>query len=189
MLLSDKDIKRALRQGTIVIKPRPNINVQLSSCSIDLRLGREFRVFQYSSVSYIDLKNKIPDNLTRKVKIRDKGPFILQPGDFVLASTHEWIELTDNIAARLEGRSSLGRIGIVVHATASLVHPGWRGNLVLELGNTARIPVALYPKMRICSLSFEYLTTRADRPAYKNKSSKYVGQKGAVGTKIDKEKI
>lgn len=187
MLLSDTDIKKEIKNKNIIIKPAPNYEEQLSPCSIDLRLGNEFRIYQYAQTPFIDIKKPIPLELTKAVKIRHGNTFTVQPGEFVLASTYEWIELEDIIAGRLEGRSSLGRLGIMIHATASLIPPGWRGNLVLELGNIARIPVALYPGMRVCALSFEYLSSPAAIPYDKKKTSKYIRQKGTVASKIDKE--
>lgn len=187
MILSDHDIKKEIEQGNIVVKPLPNYEAQLSSCSLDLKLGTEFRVFQYSTMPFIDIKKEIPEGLTSLITIKDGEPFILQPGEFVLASTEEWVELSSKIAARLEGRSSIGRLGVIVHATASVVSPGWQGNITLELGNIGRMAVALYPGTRVCALSFEYLTSEAEVPYNKNKMSKYSGQKGASASKIDQE--
>lgn len=187
MILSDRDIKKEIESENIVIKPAPNFKEQLSACSLDLKLGREFRVFQYSVLPFIDIKKQIPDGLTSLIKLKKGEPFILQPGEFVLASTEEWVELSSKIAARLEGRSSIGRLGVIVHATASVVSPGWQGNITLELGNIGRMAVALHPGMRVCALSFEYLTSEAEVPYHKNKMSKYVRQKGVLASKIDKE--
>lgn len=190
MILSDRDIKKALRKKEIILTPRPNLTHQLGSCSLDLRLGAEFRIYQYSTMPFIDIKKEIPTELTKKVILKKpQNYFVLQPGEFVLASTLEWIELSDTIAARLEGRSSLGRLGVMIHATASLIPPGWKGNIVLELGNIARMPVTLYPRMRICALSFEYLTSPVEIPYTKRKNAKYIHQKGTEGTKIHTEKI
>lgn len=187
MILSDRDIKLEIEKGNIVIKPQPDYTEQLSSCSLDLKLGREFRVFQYSVMPYIDIKKEIPDSLTSRITLKNDEPFILQPGEFVLASTAEWVELSSKIAARLEGRSSIGRLGVIVHATASVISPGWAGNITLELANIGRMAVALHPGMRICALSFEYLTSEAEVPYNKNKMSKYVGQSGVATSKIDSE--
>ena len=172
MLLSDKDIKKALAKKRVVVTPLPNLDEALSACSLDLRLGNEFEIFDQKTAA------------TKKVTITAPSNFILKPGEFALASTLEWIELPDDLAVRLEGRSSLGRLGIVVHSTAALVHPGWRGNLVLELGNHSHLPVELQPGMRVCSISFEELSTPAERPYYKNKGSKYAFQKGTVSSRI-----
>ncbi len=189
MLLADIDIKKAIKNNSIVIKPLPNYDEALSSCSIDLRLGYEFEIFEHTRLPYFDPKRKFDQNKTfvKRFKLKENQPFILQPGEFALASTLEWIELPDNIAGRLEGRSSLGRLGIVVHSTASLIHPGMRGRIVLELGNHSRVPVALYPKMRVCSLSFEELTQNAEKPYYKQKNAKYINQKGVVSSLIEKD--
>lgn len=189
MILSDSYIKKEIQSKNIIVRPKPNFDVQLSACSLDLHLGGEFRVFQYSVTPYIDIKKAVPANLTRRVRLKDTEPFIIQPGEFVIASTKEWIELADNIAGRLEGRSSLARIGIITHATAALFSPGWRGTPVLELGNIARIPVALYPGMRICAFTFEYVSSLVENPYYKSKTAKYKGQKGAVASKIEKESM
>jgi dCTP deaminase len=187
MLLSDIDIKKALKSKKIIIKPIPKFIDALSPCSLDLSLANEFKIFEYTRLPFVDTRDRIGDELTKVIKVKKGDPFIMQPGEFVLGATAEWIELPDNIAARLEGRSSLGRLGIVVHSTAALVHPGFRGNIVLELGNHSRMPVALYPGMRMCALSFELLTTPAEVPYWKQKDNKYLNQKGVVGSLIDKE--
>ena len=184
MLLADKDIKKALKNRKIIIKPQPNLDVALTACSLDLRLNHEFEVFEHSRIPFFDPKHINIESLTKKAKLYKQRFFILQPGELALASTLEWIELPDDIAARLEGRSSLGRLGIVVHSTAGLLHPGFKGRIVLELGNHSRIPIALYPKMRICALSFEPLTQPAQTPYAKKKGAKYAGQTGVSGSKI-----
>lgn len=189
MVLSDGDIKHALSAKTIRISPKPNLKTQLGSCSIDLRLGKKFRVFNYSKVPYIDPNNpKTTQEMMSEVRVRDKEPFILQPGDFILATTMESFTLPENILARLEGRSSLGRLGIVVHSTASVFDPGWEGVAVLELGNLGRMPVALYPGMRICALTFEELKNPSVVPYNKKKNAKYVHQSAPEPSKIGEER-
>ncbi len=189
MILSDKDIKKALSSGRIIITPKPNLKIQLGSCSVDLRLGRQFRIFDHSKFAFIDPKNPtLAANMMKNVVVKPSEPFMLQPGDFVLATTMESLSLPDDLLARLEGRSSLGRLGIVVHSTASIFDPGWRGMIVMELGNMGRMPVALYPGMRICALTFEELTSPADVPYYKKKSAKYVGQNKPEASKISEER-
>jgi len=189
MVLSDGDIRKALSSGRISITPRPNLTVQLGSCSIDLRLGTLFRVFNHSQFPYIDPNNpKLSTDMMKEVVVAVGKPFVLQPGDFVLATTMESLELPDDLIARLEGRSSLGRLGIVVHSTASIFDPGWRGVVVMELGNQGRMPVALYPGMRICALTFEELSSPALVPYYKKKHAKYVGQKSPEASKIASER-
>jgi dCTP deaminase len=189
MVLSDKDIKLSLKSGKIKITPAPNLKLQLGSNSLDLRLGNSFRVFEYSRYAYIDpFRKDTSDSFTREIKVKKGEPFIIQPGDFVLATTVEHVELPDNILGGLEGRSSIGRLGVVIHSTAAAVDAGWRGKITLELANMGKMPVALYPDMRICSISFEQLSSPADVPYYKKKSAKYVGQKGPGESKISKEK-
>lgn len=190
MVLSDRDIKKYLKAKKIVIKPAPDLSIQLGSCSIDLRLGRTFRVFEHSKFAYIDpFDANVKKEVTREIVVKNNDPFILQPNDFVLATTIESFKLADDILARLEGRSSLGRLGIVVHSTASIFDPGWDGVVVMELGNMGRMPVALYPGMRICSLTFETLSSPAQVPYNKKKHAKYVRQRGPDESKINKESV
>ena len=190
MILSDHDIKVALKEKRIIIDPKPDLSVQLGSCSIDLRLGKKFRVFNHSKIALIDPQNPCAtEDLMTEITVKNADPFILQPGDFILATTMETITIPDNLLARLEGRSSLGRLGIVVHSTASVFDPGWHGVAVLELGNLGRIPVALYPGMRICSFTFEQLSSPADVPYTKRKSSKYKHQNAPLASKISEERV
>jgi dCTP deaminase len=185
MILSDRDIKKAIEAGKIVIKPEVDFSTQLGSCSVDFRLGNTFRVFDYSVHPYIDLKSDRPTSeYMREVVLEDGQPFIMQPRGFALASTMEWVELADDIAGRLEGRSSLARLGIIVHSTAGLFDPGWSGNIVVELGNLGVMPVALYPGMRICTLTFEQLSSPVDVPYRKKPGNKYSGQSGPIASKI-----
>lgn len=189
MILSDRDITNALRTGRITMTPRINAKTQLGSCSVDLRLGKQFRVFNHSKIAYIDTNNsKLTADMMAEVKLKEGEPFILQPGDFVLATTMESVKLPNDLVGRLEGRSSLGRLGIVVHSTASIFDPGWSGMVVMELGNMGRMPVALYPGMRICSMTFEELSSPALVPYSKKKAAKYVGQKTPLASKIGEER-
>ena len=189
MILSDKDIKNNIKRGRIRIFPRPDYKVQLGSCSIDLKLGMSFRIFEHSRFSFIDPYDKnLSKKITKLIKVKKGQPFILHPNDFVLATTVESFELPNDLLARLEGRSSLGRLGIVVHSTASIFEPGWRGKVVMELGNLGRMPVALYPGMRICALTFETLSSEVEVPYYQKKSAKYVGQDSPEASKIADEK-
>lgn len=182
MVLSDTDIKQALKSGKIKITPSPNLESQLGSCSIDLRLGNVFRVFEYSKNAYIDSSKKNGgDRITREIRVQNGEKFVMQPGDFVLAATLERVELPIDLMGRLEGRSSLGRLGIVVHSTASIFDPGWDGKCVLELGNLGRMAVSLTPGMRICAMSFEELKSPANTPYTKKKGAKYAFQKGPQG--------
>lgn len=188
MVLSDKDLKIAIKKGKIVIKPRPNFEEQLGSNSIDLRLGSAFRIFDHSKYAYIDpFKKNIGEDITREVLKSKKEPFIIQPGDFVLGTTIEYIEVPDDMVGSLEGRSSIGRLGVIIHSTAASIECGFRGNITLEIANLGKMPVALYPGMRICSISFLELTSPAEIPYYKKRGAKYSGQIGPDQSKIHEE--
>jgi len=185
MILSDGDIKKRLQNKSITIDPVPDLDTALGSCSLDLKLGNKFRVFEYSKVPYINPNSINSTEITKEINVENKNPFILHPGDFVLATTLEKVNLPDDLVGRLEGRSSLGRLGIVVHSTASLVDPGFSGVIVMELGNMGRVPVALYPGMRVCAITFEKLTTKAEVPYGIKKSAKYSHQSAPVESKIN----
>jgi len=188
MALSDRDIKKSIKKGKIKITPVIDYASQLGSCSVDLRLSNVFRTFNHAQVPYIEpTDKKALKELTHEIKIAKGKAFIIQPQEFVLASTIETLELGDDLLARLEGRSSIGRLGIVVHSTASVFDPGWKGNVVLELGNLGKMAVALYPGTRICSLTFEPLSSPAEVPYNKKKNAKYVDQDGPVSSKVFEE--
>lgn len=188
MIFSDADIKKALTEKRIIIDPAPDFATQLGSCSIDFRLGAKFRVFNHSKIALIDTNNPhVADDLMTEIAVKDGEPFILQPGDFVLATTMETLTLPDNMLARLEGRSSLGRLGIVVHSTASVFDPGWHGVAVLELGNLGRMPISLYPGMRICSFTFEELKTPSEHPYLARANAKYKNQDAPIASQIAKD--
>ena len=188
MILSDRDIETCLRDRRIKISPEPDLAVQLGSCSIDLRLGSDFRVFEHSRVPYVDLRSGgTSGDIMREIAVPDGEPFVMQPGEFVLAATIETLEIPDDLVGRLEGRSSLGRLGIIVHGTASIFDPGWIGRITMELGNLGRMPVALYPGMRICSFTFETLTSPARVPYRLKPGAKYAGQQGPLASRIDQE--
>lgn len=185
MIYSDRDIKRLLAEGRILIDPAPDLETQLGSCSLDLRLSNEFSVFEYNKHPFIDVRDgKASRDVMKSISVEHDQPFVLHPGSFVLAITLEHVELPDDVVARLEGRSSLGRLGIIVHATASVIDPGWRGRIVLELANHGPMPVALYPSMRVCSVTFEPLSTPVETPYWKKAQAKYKGQNSAQGSKI-----
>ncbi|HCM45927.1 MAG TPA: dCTP deaminase [Candidatus Veblenbacteria bacterium] len=188
MILSDRDIKKALTSGRIKITPAPNLAEQLGSCSIDLHLGNTFRVFRHARYSYIDLKSKIDtDKLMDEITVPAEEPFIMQPGDFALASVAETLELADDILGRIEGRSSLGRLGIIVHGTASIFDPGWHGVPTMELGNLGVMAVALYPGMRICAFTFEEVSSPVEVPYYAKPGNKYSGITKPVASKLAEE--
>ena len=186
MVLSDIDIKKYIEQGKIRVSPSLPPE-QFGSCSVDFRLGSEFSVFEHSRHALIDLREKTAiQDLMRTVSVPQGEAFILQPGEFALAITEEVIELDDDVLGRLEGRSSLGRIGIIVHGTAGLFDPGWTGKATLELSNLGRMPVALYPGMRICSMTFEQLSSKVAVPYRKKAGNKYAGQERPLASKLVK---
>jgi dCTP deaminase len=156
VILSDRDIRSAIDSGRIVIDPFTPDAIQPSS--VDLHLANRFRVFRNSRYPYIDVRVEQPE-LTELVEIGGDDPFILHPGEFVLGSTLERVTLPDDLVARLEGKSSLGRLGLLIHSTAGYVDPGWEGNLTLELSNVANLPITLYHGMKIGQISFQRLTS------------------------------
>lgn len=182
MVLSDHTIKQLLAEGRIVIEPLGEDCIQ--PASVDIHLDRKMLVFRNSRRPYIDVRTDISD-LTEMVEIKGEQPFILHPGEFVLGSTLENIELPDDLVARLEGKSSLGRIGLLIHSTAGYVDPGWRGHLTLELSNVANLPITLYYGMKIGQLSYLELSTPADNPyGSPGLKSKYQGQTDPTASKI-----
>ncbi len=189
VVLSDRDIKKYIADKRIVIDPEPDFNMQLGSNSLDLRLGNSFRIFDHSKYAFIDpFKKNIGEEITREITKENGEHFIIQPGEFVLGTTVEYVEIPDDLVGTLEGRSSIGRLGVIVHSTAGSIECGFKGNITLELANLGKMPVALYPDMRICSLAFMKLSSPAEVPYYKKKGAKYVGQKGPDESKIDQER-
>jgi len=186
MILSDRDIRSYIEAGKIAITPAPNFETQLGSCSIDFHLGNNFKIFNHSKYPFID--PRAPSNeLMKEIEVPSTEAFIMRPGEFCLATTVENLKIADDLLGRLEGRSSLGRIGIIVHSTAARFDPGWNGVPVLELGNIGVLPVALYPGMKICSFTFEQLSSPSDNPYNKRKNAKYVGQKSPDASRISEE--
>jgi dCTP deaminase len=176
MILSDVSIRKALAEGRIVIEPTSDDAIQPSS--VDLRVDRLFRVFRNHTEPYIDPKKPLED-LTELVEIPEGESFVLHPGEFVLGSTLERVALPDDLVARLEGKSSLGRLGLLIHSTAGFVDAGWDGHLTLELSNVANLPIAIYPGMKIGQISFLQMTTPAEHPYGSDAPrSKYQGQRG-----------
>ncbi|MGH2455190.1 MAG: dCTP deaminase [Candidatus Limnocylindria bacterium] len=175
MVLSDRDIRAEVEAGRIVLDPYVPEAVQPSS--VDLHLDRRFRVFRNSRYPYIDVREEQPE-LTELVEIGGDDPFILHPGEFVLGSTLERVGLPDDLVARLEGKSSLGRLGLLIHSTAGYVDPGWDGNLTLELSNVANLPITLYDGMKIGQISFQRLSSPVE-VAYGDPriGSRYRGQR------------
>ena len=180
MILSDRDIRAAIASGEVVIDPFDPSCVQPSS--VDLHVDAQFRVFANSRYPYIDVRAEMPE-LTDLVEVKDDDPFILHPGEFVLGSTLERVALPDHLVARLEGKSSLGRLGLLIHSTAGYVDPGWDGYLTLELSNVANLPITLYPGMKIGQISFFRLTSPAETP-YGAAGNKYQGQRGPTASRF-----
>jgi dCTP deaminase len=176
VILSDRDIKDAIETGAVGIEPFDPADVQPSS--VDLHVDRFFRTFHNARHPYIDVRKPMED-LTELVEVDESEPFILHPGEFVLGSTREYVRLPDDLVARLEGKSSLGRLGLLIHSTAGYVDPGFEGHLTLELSNVANLPITIYPSMRIGQISFFRLSSPADRPyGSSGVGSKYQGQRG-----------
>jgi len=176
VVLSDRTISRLLGEGRIEIDPYDESLLQPSS--VDVRVDRYFRVFHNARYPYIDVKEP-QDELTELVEVDDDRPFILHPGEFVLGSTLERIRLPDDLVARLEGKSSLGRLGLLIHSTAGFIDPGWDGHVTLELSNVANLPITIYYGMKIGQLSFVQLSEPAEKPYGADElGSKYQGQQG-----------
>lgn len=176
MLLSDRDIKAEVSAGRVALEPYAESMIQPSS--IDVRLDRWFRVFENHKYPYIDPSQEQPD-LTRMIEPEGDEPFVLHPGEFVLGSTFEVVSLPDDIAGRLEGKSSLGRLGLLTHSTAGFIDPGFSGHVTLELSNVANLPIVLYPGMKIGQLCLFRLSSPAEHPYGSEKyGSRYQGQRG-----------
>ncbi len=179
MVLSDRTIREYLEAGRLEIDPYDPALVQPSS--VDVRVSSEFRVFHNNRQPFIDVRRPLAD-LTDVVTMTGDEPFILHPGEFVLGSTLERVAIPDDLVARLEGKSSLGRLGLLIHSTAGYIDPGWDGQITLELSNVARLPITIYPGMPIGQISFLTLTTPVDQP-YRGK---YLGQSGPTASEYHK---
>ncbi len=174
MVLSDRTIREEIAGGHIIIDPLDESSIQ--PASVDLRLGHKLRVFRSHRLQVIDVREPM-EQLTELVEIDEANPFVLHPGEFALGVTLESICLPNNVVGRLDGKSSLGRLGLVVHSTAGFVDPGWEGNLTLELSNLANLPINLYATMKVSQISFMRLTTPAENPyGSAGIGSKYRGQ-------------
>ncbi|CAB4576019.1 unannotated protein [freshwater metagenome] len=181
MLLSDGDIRKQLDAGRIKLNPL-NLDL-LQPSSIDVRLDRFFRLFDNHKYPYIDPREE-QDELTRFVEVASDEAFILHPGEFVLGSTFEYVSLPNDIAARLEGKSSLGRLGLLTHSTAGFVDPGFEGHVTLELSNVATLPIKLWPGMKIGQLCFFQLSSPSENPYGSEKyGSRYQGQRGPTASR------
>ena len=193
MRLCDRDIIQWLDEGKLVIEPRPPVE-RINGATADVRLGNQFRVFQGHTAAYIDLsgpKNEVNEALERvmsdEIVLPEGEAFYLQPGELALAVTLESVTLPDNVVGWLDGRSSLARLGLMVHVTAHRIDPGWHGHIVLEFFNSGKLPLALRPGMVIGALSFEPMSGSADRPYNRRQDAKYKNQQGAVGSRISED--
>jgi dCTP deaminase len=176
VILSDRSLREAIAAGQIVIEPFEPDNIQPSS--IDIRVDRYFRVFRNHTSRVIDVKENQED-LTELVEISEDDCFILHPGEFVLGATAERLSVPNDLVARIEGKSSLGRLGLLIHSTAGFIDPGFDGHITLELANVANLPITIYPNMKIGQISFLQMSTPADHPYGSSKiGSKYQGQRG-----------
>ena len=186
MILSDRDIKARITKGDIVVTSPDNKHLpNVGASSMDLRLGRFFKIYDHTKFAVLDpLQPETFKNIARLIEVDDERvPFIVQPGEFVLGVTLEKIKISDDIVARVEGRSSLGRLGIIIHSTAGSVQPGYAGQLTLEIANISKVPVKLWPGSRICQLTFEQLSSDCEN-AYNERKSKYMEQSGPQMSKI-----
>ncbi len=191
MILSDRDIRKALESGRVKITPaQAGLLPHIHASSMDLHLGNVFKLYEHSTFAILDPKQPetFTDNM-RMITVAEGEPFIVQPGEFVLGVTQEQITVPDDLVVRVEGRSSLGRLGIIVHSTAGFVDPGFTGTITLEISNLNRLPVALYPGMRVCQIAFEQMSSPAEMPYHKKPGSKYQGQSLPEGSRLmmDKE--
>ena len=185
MVLSDRTIREEMAKGRIVVHPLGEGCVQ--PASVDVHLDRQVLVFRSNRVPYVDIRSNT-ERLTEKVVMADDDPFMLHPGEFVLGSTLEHVEVPDDLVARLEGKSSLGRIGLLIHSTAGYVDPGWKGHLTLELSNVSNLPITLYHRMKIGQISFLRLTAPAEHLyGSKELGSKYQGQQGPTPSRVYEE--
>lgn len=193
MRLSDGDIEVAIEEGRIKLDPQPELSA-ISGISVDLRLADSFRVFSNNSAAYLDLsgdKEELGQNIDRimskEIQIEKDGSLFIHPGELVLGSTLESVEIPDDLVGWLDGRSSLARLGLMVHVTAGRIDPGWKGQVVLEFYNNGKMPLALRPGMVICALSFETLTSPAKRPYRLREDAKYKNQTGPTSSRIEKD--
>ncbi|MDE1860845.1 MAG: dCTP deaminase [Candidatus Micrarchaeota archaeon] len=182
MILSDRDIKRYMRSGKIKITPC-DIKEQLKPIGVDLRLGDTFKVFKITHKSHVDLAEKNYEPDTDTVKVHPGKTFVLHPDEFVLGITKEYVELPKDLMAHIDGRSSLGRLGIGVHSTAGHVDPGYRGRLTLEISNIGKLPISIVPGMRFCCLIFETLSS----PVEKGYRGKYFGTTAPGTSRINED--
>ena len=189
MILSDRDLKARLEKGDLVVEPITDPELQIQPSSIDLRLSNTFVVYKLPHVACIHSRDpKSVEAYTETIEIPDGEGFVLQPGAFALGSTSETVHIPSDLVARVEGRSSIGRIAVVVHATAGFIDPGFQGRITLELSNLGRCAVKLYPGMRISQIVLHTMTSPSERPYGEGRQSKYQGQTGPVASRIGRDR-
>ena len=186
MILPDHEIRKLLKEGSLVIEPLEDPETQIQPAQVDLRLGNEFRVFKVDSVPFIDTRGKTSE-YTEVRRVEKGKPFIIHPGEFVLGTVMEYIRMPDDLVGMVDGRSSLGRVGVVIHATSASINPGWEGRFVLEITNIGKMPVALYPGQRVAKLALHRMSSPAERP-YSKRGGKYQGQKGIEETRMHEDR-
>jgi dCTP deaminase len=188
MILSDTDIRRRLTDGDLVVDPLADPELQIQPASIDLRLGREFLEFKRTNIPCIHPNSEQEvDEYVEETHVGEGEEFILHPGDFVLGTTKERVEIPEDLLGTVQGRSSLGRLAVVIHATAGIVDPGYRGQITLELSNLGTAPVALQPDMRISQVIFTELKSPASEPYGSDRGSKYQDQAGPQASRIQSD--
>lgn len=184
-ILNDKDLKKCIDNKRIIINPLLD-KQQIQPSSIDMRLGNEFKVFKVIRKPFIDPKDDEDLNsYMESVIVNKNDAFIIHPGEFALATTLEYVKVPDDLVARVEGRSSMGRLGVTMHVTAGYIDPGFEGRITLEISNIGAMPVALYPGQRVCQIVFETMTNPAEKPyGHPDRNSKYMGQKSPESSRI-----
>jgi len=188
-ILSDTDIKNYLDKGKILIHPLEDPEIQIQPSSVDLRIGDEFKGFRIIRKPVIDPMDKSDLESYMESYYLDEGePFIIHPGEFALATTYETVKLPSDLVARVEGRSSMGRLGITMHVTAGYIDPGFHGKITLEISNIGKMPVALYTGQRVCQIVFETMTSPSEKPyGHPDRDSKYMGQESPITSKIKQD--
>lgn len=183
MILSDRDIKNFIKEKRLIFKPKL-INDQIGPASIDLKLSNVFKVFHTEKNYLLDIKKGLPKDFTKIIRLKKNEHFILHPNNFVIASTIEWIKVPDDMVIKVEGKSSLARMGILVH-TAGFIDPGFEGNITLEISNQSNIAIAIYSDMYICQITCEPLSSPSEVPYNKRKKSLYLKQRGPTEASTD----
>ncbi|MDR0912896.1 MAG: dCTP deaminase [Methanobrevibacter sp.] len=185
-ILSDVDIKKYIDDGKICIDPIEDAEKQIQPSSVDMRIGNEFKTFKIVRKPFIDPKDPTDiSSYMQSIFIDEGDSFIIHPGEFALATTYEFVEIPDDLVARVEGRSSMGRLGITMHVTAGYIDPGFKGKITLEISNIGKMPVALYPGQRVCQIVFETMTSPSQKPyGHPDRKSKYMNQKHPVSSRI-----